>query len=67
MYKYRRVVIAVIALLLVVTLLAGLVAMLVRAETPDDLRQEGGALAEQSEKLPTERAEPEAQIARNNK
>ena len=40
MYKYRRVIISVIALLLVVSLLAGFVVMLVNAKTSSEIQAE---------------------------
>lgn len=65
MYKYKRVIISVIALLLVFSLLAGFVVMLVSAKTSDEIQDEIDALESKADALAGEREELEDEIAAN--
>lgn len=65
MYKYRRILISCVALLLVLTLLAGLIVMFASAKTSAEIQAEIDALEDQSDKLASQREELEGQIAEN--
>ena len=65
MYKYRRIIVSGIALLLVLSLLAGFVVMIVNAKTSAEIQAEIDALEEQSDELATEREKLEGEIAEN--
>lgn len=65
MYKYRRVVISVIALLLIVSLLAGLIVIIANAKTSAEIQAEIDDLNEQSNALAEQREELEVEIAQN--
>ncbi|MGM9554515.1 MAG: murein hydrolase activator EnvC family protein [Faecousia sp.] len=65
MYKYRRIIVSCIALLLILSLLAGFVVMIVNAKTSSEIQQEIDALEEQSEELAAEREKLEGEIAEN--
>lgn len=65
MYKYRRILISCIALLLVFTLLAGLIVMFASAKTSAEIQAEIDALEDQSDELASQREELEGQIAEN--
>lgn len=66
MYKYRRTVISVIALLLVAAMIAGLVVMVANAKTSTEIQSEIDELEEKSDQLAAEREALEGQIAENN-
>ena len=55
MYKYRRVIVSGIALLLAVSLLAGLIVMVVNAKSSAEIQAEIDSLEEKSEALAAER------------
>ncbi|MGN1306101.1 MAG: murein hydrolase activator EnvC family protein [Faecousia sp.] len=65
MYKYRRIIVSCIALLLILSLLAGFVVMIVNAKTSSEIQQEIDALEEQSNELAAEREKLESEIAEN--
>ena len=65
MYKYRRAIISCVALLLILSLLAGLVVMLVNAKSSSEIQSEIDALEEKSEEIAAQREELEGQIAEN--
>ena len=65
MYKYRRIIVSCIALLLVLSLLAGFIVMIVNAKTSAEIQAEIDALEEQSNELAEEREKLEGQIAEN--
>ena len=65
MYKYRRVIVSGIALLLAVSLLAGLIVMVVNAKSSAEIQAEIDSLEEKSEALAAEREALEEQIAEN--
>lgn len=66
MYKYKRIIVSVIAGLLIVSILLGFVLMAVNAaKTADELQQEIDELQSQSDQLAEEREELEAQIQEN--
>lgn len=65
MYKYRRIIISVIALLLVFSLLAGFVVMLVSAKSSSEIQDEIDELEEKADALAEEREALEDEIAAN--
>lgn len=65
MYRYRRIVVSCIALLLILSLLAGFVVMIVNAKTSAEIQQEIDALEGQSDELAVEREKLEGEIAEN--
>lgn len=65
MYKYRRVIISVIAGVLVLTMLAGIIAMLASAKTSDEIQAEINDLEAQSENLAAQREQLEYEIQEN--
>ena len=65
MYKYRRIIVSGIALLLVLSLLAGFIVMIVNAKTSTEIQAEIDALEEQSDELAAEREKLEGEIAEN--
>lgn len=65
MYKYRRIIVSGIALLLILSLLAGFVVMIVNAKTSAEIQAEIDALEEQSDELAAEREKLEGEIAEN--
>ena len=65
MYKYRRAIISVIALLLVISLLAGFVVMLVNAKTSSEIQAEIDELEKKSDELASQREDLENEIAQN--
>ncbi len=65
MYKYRRIIISCIALLLILSLLAGLIVMFASAKTSAEIQAEIDALEDQSDELASQREELEGQIAEN--
>ena len=65
MYKYRRVIVSGIALLLAVSLLAGLIVMVVNAKSSAEIQAEIDSLEEKSAELAAEREVLEEQIAEN--
>ncbi len=65
MYKYRRLIISLIACLLVMSLLVGIIVMIVNAKTSAEIQAEIDELEDQSDELEAQRSELEAQIAEN--
>lgn len=66
MYKYRRIVISMIALVLVATMLAGFIVMIVNAaKSSSEIQEEIDKLQEQSDELAAQREELESQISAN--
>lgn len=65
MYKYRRIIISVIALLLVFSLLAGFVVMLVSAKSSSEIQDEIDELEDKAAALAEERKALEDEIAAN--
>lgn len=66
MYKHRRIVISLIALVLVVTMLAGFIVMIVNAaKSSSEIQDEIDKLQEQSDELAAQREELENQITAN--
>lgn len=65
MYKYRRVIISVIALLLIVSLLAGFIVVIANAKTSAEIQAEIDDLNEQSNELETQRENLAQEIAQN--
>lgn len=65
MYKYKRLIVSLIACLLVVSLLIGIIVMIVNAKTSAEIQEEIDELENQSDDLEAQRAELEAQIAEN--
>ena len=65
MYKYRRLLISLIAGLLVLSLLAGFVVMVVNAKTSAEIQAEIDDLEGQSDELEEQRSALESQIAEN--
>lgn len=65
MYKYRRVIVSVIALFLVITMLAGLIVMVVNAKTSGEIQSEIDALQEKSDSLAEKRSALASEIAEN--
>ena len=65
MYKYRRAIISVIALLLVISLLAGFVVMLVNAKSSSEIQAEIDELEKKSDELASQREDLENEIAQN--
>ena len=63
MYKYRRVIISVIAMLLIVSLLAGFVVMIANAKSSTEIKKEIGALEEQEAELDAKREELQEQLS----
>ncbi len=65
MYKFRRVLISVLAALLVFSLLAGIVVMIVSAKTSSEIQAEIDALEEKSNEIAQQREALESEIAEN--
>lgn len=65
MYKYRRVIVSVIALVLILSIISGVIVMAVSAKTSAEIQAEIDALQEQSEELAAEREALESEIAAN--
>lgn len=65
MYKFRRVLIAALAALLVFSLLAGIVVMIVSAKTSSEIQAEIDALEEKSNEIAQQREALESEIAEN--
>lgn len=65
MYKYRRAIISAVALLLVISLLAGFVVMLVSAKTSSEIQAEIDELEKKSDELASQREDLENEIAQN--
>lgn len=65
MYKFRRVLISVLAALLVISLLAGIVVMIVSAKTSSEIQAEIDALEEKSNEIAQQREALESEIAEN--
>lgn len=65
MYKYRRVIISVIAGLLAFSILFGLIAMVAWAAPSSEIREEIDELQEEADELAAQREELEAEIAAN--
>ena len=66
MYKHRRLIISVIALVLVATMLASFVVMIVNAaKSSTEIQEEIDKLQEQSDELAAQREELENQISAN--
>ena len=63
MYKYRRAIISVIALLLVLSLLAGFVVMIVNAKSSSEIKKEIDALEEQEAELNEQREALQEQLS----
>ena len=66
MYKYRRVIISVIAAVLVLSLVIGLIAMIANAKTSDEIQEEIDQLQNQADELAASRDALEEQIAQTN-
>ena len=67
MYKYRRLIISLIAGVLVVSLLAGFIVMIVNAKTSSEIQADIDALEEKSDQLAEDRAALEDDISANRK
>ena len=65
MYKYKRAIISVIAILLVISLLAGFIVMLVNAKTSSEIQAEIDELEKKSDELASQREDLENEIAQN--
>lgn len=65
MYKFRRIIISVLAALLVISLLAGIVVMIVSAKTSSEIQAEIDALEERSNEIAQQREALESEIAEN--
>lgn len=65
MYRYRRVIVSVIALILILSIISGVIVMAVSAKTSAEIQAEIDALQEQSEELAAEREALESEIAAN--
>ena len=65
MYKYKRAIISVIAILLVISLLAGFIVMLVNAKTSSEIQAEIDELEKKSDELAAQREDLENEIAQN--
>lgn len=65
MYKYKRVIVSVIALVLILAIISGVVVMAVSAKTSAEIQAEIDALQEQSNELAAEREALESEIAAN--
>lgn len=65
MYKYKRVIVSVIALVLILSIISGVIVMAVSAKTSAEIQEEIDALQEQSNELAAEREALESEIAAN--
>lgn len=65
MYKYRRWIVSIIALLLIVSLISGVAVVAVNAKSSTEIQSEIDALQEESDALAEEQAALDAQIAEN--
>lgn len=65
MYKYRRAIVSIIALILILSLISGVIVMAVSAKTSAEIQAEIDALQEQSNELAAEREALESEIAAN--
>lgn len=65
MYKYRRLIVSLIALLLVASILIGLIAMIASAKTSEEIQAEIDALQEEADELAGQREALNEQIAEN--
>ena len=63
MYKYRRIIISVIALILIASLLSGFIVLAVNAKSSDEIQDEIDALEEQADELAEKQAALEEEIA----
>lgn len=63
MYKYRRIIISVIALILIASLLSGFIVLAVNAKSSDEIQDEIDALEEQADDLAEKQAALEEEIA----
>ena len=65
MYKYKRVIVSVIALVLILSIISGVIVIAVSAKTSAEIQEEIDALQEQSNELAAEREALESEIAAN--
>lgn len=65
MYKHKRVIVSVIALVLILSIISGVIVMAVSAKTSAEIQEEIDALQEQSNELAAEREALESEIAAN--